>query len=552
MAATGMGLAQQMRQKQVLAPQMRQSLEVLQLQVQDLCALANQELQRNPALEEVSVEKTSVDEEREKFEKEKSGDTEQIDSVEDVEKADNGELLNGEEHDHGEDEERRSDRVEEVGVREEGAEESFDTHDAGGGEGASEHEVVHDQSAESDEAETEKDFGILSKLDDYEYLYQAGGNNEYNPDLEERRQFMFDSIEVNETLQEHLLKQMDLSGLDGVEALVAEQIIGSIADDGYLRTPLADIAQVVPGADVELCERVLSVVQDFDPQGVGARDLRECLLLQIRNSSLEGTLTEKIAQDYLDLVSLNKLGDVAKEAGASREEVEAAIRELARLEPRPGSKFDMTAPAYILPEVEVRKVDGRYKAFVEEANIPHLRISPHYARMLKSESASDETREYLQEKIRSGMNLIKSIEQRQDTIQKVSQKIVDAQQEFFDKGVMALKPLVMAEIAEQADVHETTVSRTVSNKYMRSPQGIHELKFFFTNGVPTDNGVDVSSKHVKALIKGMVDNEDPEKPLADQDIERKLADLGINIARRTIAKYRGALKIPASHIRRVQ
>ncbi len=552
MAGTGMGLAQQMRQKQVLAPQMRQSLEVLQLQVQDLCALANQELQRNPALEEVSVEKTSVDEEREKFEKEKSGDTEQIDSVEDVEKADNGELLNGEEHDHGEDEERRSDRVEEVGVREEGAEESFDTHDAGGGEGASEHEVVHDQSAESDEAETEKDFGILSKLDDYEYLYQAGGNNEYNPDLEERRQFMFDSIEVNETLQEHLLKQMDLSGLDGVEALVAEQIIGSIADDGYLRTPLADIAQVVPGADVELCERVLSVVQDFDPQGVGARDLRECLLLQIRNSSLEGTLTEKIAQDYLDLVSLNKLGDVAKEAGASREEVEAAIRELARLEPRPGSKFDMTAPAYILPEVEVRKVDGRYKAFVEEANIPHLRISPHYARMLKSESASDETREYLQEKIRSGMNLIKSIEQRQDTIQKVSQKIVDAQQEFFDKGVMALKPLVMAEIAEQADVHETTVSRTVSNKYMRSPQGIHELKFFFTNGVPTDNGVDVSSKHVKALIKGMVDNEDPEKPLADQDIERKLADLGINIARRTIAKYRGALKIPASHIRRVQ
>lgn len=552
MAGTGMGLAQQMRQKQVLAPQMRQSLEVLQLQVQDLCALANQELQRNPALEEVSVEKTSVDEEREKFEKEKSGDTEQIDSVEDVEKADNGELLNGEEHDHGEDEERRSDRVEEVGVREEGPEESFDTHDAGGGEGASEHEVVHDQSAESDEAETEKDFGILSKLDDYEYLYQAGGNNEYNPDLEERRQFMFDSIEVNETLQEHLLKQMDLSGLDGVEALVAEQIIGSIADDGYLRTPLADIAQVVPGADVELCERVLSVVQDFDPQGVGARDLRECLLLQIRNSSLEGTLTEKIAQDYLDLVSLNKLGDVAKEAGASREEVEAAIRELARLEPRPGSKFDMTAPAYILPEVEVRKVDGRYKAFVEEANIPHLRISPHYARMLKSESASDETREYLQEKIRSGMNLIKSIEQRQDTIQKVSQKIVDAQQEFFDKGVMALKPLVMAEIAEQADVHETTVSRTVSNKYMRSPQGIHELKFFFTNGVPTDNGVDVSSKHVKALIKGMVDNEDPEKPLADQDIERKLADLGINIARRTIAKYRGALKIPASHIRRVQ
>lgn len=150
------------------------------------------------------------------------------------------------------------------------------------------------------------------------------------------------------------------------------------------------------------------------------------------------------------------------------------------------------------------------------------------------------------------MNLIKSIEQRQETILNVSQKIVDAQQEFFDKGVAALKPLVMAEIAEQVGVHETTVSRTVSNKYMRSPQGIHELKYFFTNGIPTDNGVDVSSKHVKALIKNMVDNEDPEKPLTDQDIERRLADLGINIARRTIAKYRGAMKIAASHIRRAQ
>ncbi len=547
-----MGLAQQMRQKQVLAPQIRQSLEVLQLQVQDLCALANQELQRNPALEEVSVEKTSVDEEREKFEKEDyAGDDGKMNGSEELEENDGEAHSSGEEYVYGE-ELMRVAVAEESGVGPESAAESHDTYEAVPREEAVEHDVAHDEAAGSEETAPESGFEVLAKLDDYNYLYQEGGNNEYNPDLEERRQFLFDSIEVHETLQEHLLKQLDLSGLDGVDALVAEQIIGSISDDGYLRTPLADIAQVVPGASIEICGRVLSVVQDFDPVGVGARDLRECLLLQVRNSPLEGTLAEKIAHDHLDLVALNRIGDVAKETGVSRREVEAAIRDLARLEPRPGSKFDRTAPTYIVPEVEVRKVDGRYKAFVEEATIPHLRISPRYARMLKSEDASDETREYLQEKIRSGMNLIKSIEQRQETILNVSQKIVDAQQEFFDKGVVALKPLVMAEIAEQVGVHETTVSRTVSNKYMRSPQGIHELKYFFTNGIPTDNGVDVSSKHVKALIKNMVDNEDPEKPLADQDIERRLADLGINIARRTIAKYRGAMKIAASHIRRVQ
>lgn len=520
MANVGMTLAQQMRQKQIMAPQMRQSLEVLQLQVQDLCMLAQQELERNPALEEVVVPKTSIDEERERYDSDGAGHDEAV----------HAEYVKGAEEDDGPHEAREEP---DYGR---GTAEPMDAEDGQDG----------------GEPEPIRDFEVLSQIDDYGYLYQDGGNNEYNPDLEERRQFMFDSMTAVETLQEHLLNQLDMAELGEVEVLVAEQIIGSITDDGYLRTPLADIAQVVIGADLEMCERVLAAVQEFDPPGVGARDLRECMLLQIRGTPMQGTLAERVIRDHADLLALNQIGKIAEECGVERGDVEEAIRQLARLEPRPGAKFGDSEPAYIVPEVEVRKVDGVYKAFVQDANIPQLRIAGKYAELANSPETPPETREYIQGKIRSGMNLIKSIEQRQETIRNVAQEIVDMQQEFFDKGVSALKPMVMADIAEKVGVHETTISRTVSNKYMISPQGIHELKYFFTTGIPTESGVDVSSEHVKELIKRMVDAEDPRKPLADQDIERKLAEDGINIARRTIAKYRGLLNIPASHLRRLQ
>lgn len=522
MAGTGMGLTQQMRQKQVLAPQMRQSLEVLQLQLQELCLLAQQELEQNPVLEEDAVLQDSIDAAREQFE-----------------------AVHAPEPDFSDD---GGDMGSAPGVDSE-PEMALEPRDSAGG--AEDVDDVDDPAADADVKELDAfDFGVLAELDDADYLYQDGGNSEYNPDLEEKRQFMFDSIPVGESLQENLLGQLELTELDEVDRLVAEQIVGSIAEDGYLRTPLADIVQVVPGASMEQAERVLRIVQDFNPPGIGARDLRECLLLQIRQGPLKGTLAERIVTEHLGLVETRQFAKIAKACGVSREAVDEAIRSLARLEPRPGAAFDRAAPTYVVPEIEVRKVDGRWQAFVEDRGLPHLHISRRYLDMLHAEGVAPETREYIQGKIRSGLNLIKSIEQRQETIRKVAQKIVDAQQEFFEHGPMALKPLVMASIAAEVGVHETTVSRTVSNKYMRSPQGIHELRFFFTNGIATENGEDVSSERVKLMVKRMVDEEDPARPLADQDIERRLAAEGINIARRTIAKYRGILKIPPSHLRR--
>lgn len=529
MAGTGMGLSQQMRQKQVLAPQMRQSLEVLQLQVQDLCQLAQQELDQNPTLEEASVLENSIDAARDAYE---GVETPAPDLPTDDSDEDGGDGAAASAPEGGR----------EAPPREAPAGEAEP-------EGAGDFEDDPPPDAAAQELDP-LDFGVLAELDDPDYLYQEGGNSEYNPDLEERRQFMFDSIPVGESLQDHLLGQLDLADFDEVDRLVAEQIVGSVADDGYLRTPLADIVQVVPGATMEQAERVLAVVQTFDPLGVASRDLRECLLLQIRKGPLKGTLAERIVDGHLALVETRQLGKIAKACGASREEVEAAIRLLARLEPRPGAAFDRAAPTYVVPEVDVRKVEGRWVAFVEDRDLPRLRISRRYLDMLHAEGVSAETRDYVQAKIRSGMNLIKSIEQRQETIRKVAQKIVDAQQAFFDEGPMALRPLVMAEIAAEVGVHETTVSRTVSNKYMRSPQGVHELRFFFTNAIATENGESVSSERVKLMVKQMVEEEDPARPLADLDIERRLAAEGINIARRTVAKYRGVLKIPPSHLRR--
>lgn len=539
MPGHAMTLTQQMRQKQVLAPQMRQSLEVLQLQVQDLCMLARQELEQNPVLEALEGPEVSIDAEREAFE----ADPNQADPD-----FDEGEIP-------GDGEVSAADDPEREAAPSALADDGWDPEterpavvpDVDDDPGESWREPDERDGAD---ATLMEDFRVLAAIDDADYLYQEGGNSEYNPDLEEKRQFVFDSIAVHASLQEHLLDQLELSELEDEDLPIAEQIIGSISEDGYLRTPLADVAQIVPDVTVADCERILAVIQDFTPPGVGARSLGECLLIQIRQGALAGTLAETIVRDHLDLLETRQLARIAKLCDVSLEAVGAVVASLARLEPRPGSAFDKAQPAYIVPEIDVRKVDGRYQVFLEEANIPRLRISQKYSTWLMDEQTTPDTREYIQGKIRSGLNLIKSIEQRQETIRKVAQQIVDAQQAFFDEGIPALRPLVMAEIAEAVGIHETTVSRTVSNKYLRSPQGIHELRFFFTNGISMDDGSTVSSEHVRQLIKSMVVAEDPGNPLADQDIGKRLADQGVSIARRTIAKYRGQLKIPPSHERR--
>jgi RNA polymerase sigma-54 factor len=492
-------MSQQMRQQMVLAPQLRQSLEMLQLPVLELRAMIQQEMERNPLLDDLRTNDVSIEAEREA--------------------------------------QTSEDRRAEPEFGEHGP----DQPDYGpeGGEDRNE------------EMDFDREFEALTQLDDEwrDYFYQDGGSQEYTEDAEEKRQFMLDCIVQTESLQEHLLTQLELTELDASDRQIAELVIGSLDDAGYLRTPLADIAQS-SSTDIARVEVALAAVQDMTPSGIGARDLRECLLIQLRHLQREDSLATRLVRSHLELVAAHRLAQTAAACNAPLEDVKAAIDELSRLDPKPGLSFASEQSTYVVPEMEVRLVDGRYLVFVDDTQLPHVRISRHYRRLLEDPATTAETKSYIRERIRAGMFLIKSIYQRQRTIQRIATEIVDAQQAFFAEGVSALRPLTMADIAVKVGVHETTVSRTVSGKYMRTPRGVIELRFFFTHGVKTADGGSISNKTVQDKINQMVAAEDTAHPYSDQELQAKLKAAGIDVARRTVAKYRIQLKIPPSHQRR--
>jgi RNA polymerase sigma-54 factor len=352
------------------------------------------------------------------------------------------------------------------------------------------------------------------------------------------------------TLQEHLQWQLQLSTFPDAERAVASWILGNLDDDGYLRATLEEIARQA-GVDEELAAATLKRVQALDPPGVAARDLRECLLLQLDALRLEDPLVRRIVDQHLPQLEKRDLRGIARDLGATIEEVAVAADVVAQLEPRPGRPFGGDEPIYIVPDIYVHKIGDDYHIVMNEDGLPKLRINRLYRDVLaKSREVGKETRDYVQDRVRSAMWLIKSIHQRQRTIYRVMESIVRHQREFFDRGIAHLRPLNLRDVADDIGMHESTVSRVTTNKYAHTPQGIFELKYFFNSSINRVDGDAIASESVKEKIRQLISRENPRDPLSDQKLAEVLKAANIDIARRTVTKYREAMNILSSTKRR--
>ena len=382
-----------------------------------------------------------------------------------------------------------------------------------------------------------------------EYYAQRATSEPWTADAQARRQHFFDSQTKAPTLQQHLLDQMSGSEMSSQERGIALVIIGNIDDQGYLRATTAEVAAQA-GCLEENVERVLEIVQGFDPAGVAARNLSECLFIQLRRSGRQYSLESRIVQHYLEELSRRKLPEIARLCHVSLSDVQNAAESIARLEPRPGRPFSAEDEQSILPDVIVERDGDDYTVSLNDDEIPSLRIGDRYKDMLSQAAGDREVRDYLREKIRGGRFFIRCVQQRQHTLLNIAREIVSRQRDFFDLGPAHLRPMTMSKVAQAVGVHETTVSRAVSGKYLASPRGLFELKYFFTSGYTTDNGESVSNESVRQAIAEIVRNEDTRRPLSDQDIVTMLSERGLPIARRTVAKYREQIGILPSHLRK--
>lgn len=466
MAGPGIHQFQNLTMQQVLAPQLQQSLQILQAPTLELRNIVQQELQTNPVLEE---------------------------------------------------------------------------------EGG----PVENEERSKDDSEFQEEFDRLAKLDDEwrDYMTQNVSYSARNLEDEERRQFFFDSIASQETLQLHLWEQLNTADVSEQQRAAAELVIGNIDDSGFLQTPIEEISANT-GHSLEELQDMLNLIQTFHPVGVGARDLKECLQIQLRRLGKEGSLEYQIVDEHLADLGRRRLPEVARRLGVTVEQVQRAANFISTLDPKPGQIFTPDPNSYVLPDVSVDKVGEEYAISLNGDQVPHLRISKTYKDLMTQGANGTEVRDYIREKIRSGKFLIKSIHQRQQTILNIANEIVKRQQEFLENGSAFLKPMTMAQIAETVGVHETTVSRAISGKYMATPQGVFEMKYFFTPGYQTAGGAALSNTSVKEAISELVRNEGTRNPLSDKEIVEILSDRGIPIARRTVAKYRAELNILPSNLRR--
>lgn len=497
-----MQMGQKLAQVQVMSPQMQQSLAFLQAPMLDLQAMVNKELQENPVLEEVAPD--------DRLNNDSEPQPELVGAPEDNEAA------------------------------EPPADTKVDPTEESSGE-----------PVDDFQAELEKLAELSEEWRDHFNEGQINNLPRATADDEERRQFMFESLTTGQSLQGHLLEQAHLSDLDEKEMDVAEVIVGNIDENGFLQSTLAELVTAA-GTDSDTVEEVLSVIRSFDPAGVGAEDLRECLLLQLERKGRIDSPEYRVVDQHMDALGRRRFPEIAKALGVEIDEVQDIAALIAQLDPRPGSAFQETADQYVVPEVFVAFKDDQWDVTSNREEVPQLRISNAYKDLMTQARDSKDVREYIRSKIRDGNFLIKSIHQRQDTILKIAQEIVERQADFFEKGVSHLKPMTMSEIAEKVEVHETTVSRAVSGKYMKTPQGLFEMRYFFTGAIQTaDGGEGMSNTSVKQMLAELVENEDKAKPLSDEAIVKLMGEKNVKIARRTVAKYRGELGILPSSMRRV-
>lgn len=352
------------------------------------------------------------------------------------------------------------------------------------------------------------------------------------------------------SLADYLLWQLALSAPDDATKEIGTYLIGNIDEEGYLTLPLEEVSSRFNLSE-EQVEDVLRLIQTLDPTGVGSRNLKECLLLQIRQGELNGTLVDRVVEKHLENIDERYFPRIARDLGVTVEEIVQTVQLIRELDPKPGLKHSLESPGYIIPDVIVLKIGDDYQIFLNEEGVPRLRVNAYYYNMLRrQDSLQVEAKKFVEDKLRSAVWLMKSIEQRRQTLYKVANSIVRFQGEFLDKGTRLLKPLILKDVAEDIGMHESTVSRVTTNKYMHTPQGIFELKYFFHSGLDSLEGETMSSVMVKDMIKKLVEKEDPREPLTDQQIVDELYRKNIQIARRTVTKYRKEMKIAQSSRRR--
>lgn len=482
-----------LQQKLILTPSLQQAIKLLPMSTLELADMLQQEITENPLLEE----------ERERSEAESSE------------------------------------------ASSEGSEETSTS------EAASEAQTVEEAPKPEPEPEPKSD-DSLNEID-YEAFFSDYLDDGYRPrtnyevpDLPP----IENTLAATASLSDHLDWQVRMTSMDDKSREIGEAIIGNIDEHGYLQASMEELCDMGQYSQDEV-SRALTIVQGFDPVGVGARDLKECLLLQIANLELGDTPLEAMVSDHLDHLQHHRFNEIAKAMKLPLDDVIHHCEIIRRLDPQPGSKFVNEKSHYVTPDVYVVKVDGKYEIVLNEDRLPQLRISSVYRRMLENKSEENQvTREYVKDKLRSALWLIKSVDQRQKTIYKVANSIVLQQQEFLEHGVEHLRPLVLRDVAIDIGMHESTVSRVVANKYIHTPQGVCAMKYFFHSGIASIGGDHVSSVTIKRRIKKIVEAENPKKPLSDSKIVKILEDEGLVLARRTIAKYREDLRIPPSNQRK--
>ena len=497
-----------LRQQLVMTPQLQQAIKILQLSLPELEAIVQTELEQNPMLEPLDQSPAEA-----------AGESEPDREVAESD----GEPL----------------PPEPDGIATSDADDNWET-------GAREEKVAPAVEVEARDAAIEiKELNNLEKLDWREYLETYSNNWQESapsdPD-DDHRSALENTPIRRSSLEDHMIWQLRMSSLPQTDQQIGATIIYNLDNDGYLETPVEELAAQLEVEPAEV-ERVLMRVQRFDPPGVAARDLRECLLAQLQNLGMEESLAARMVKNHLDLLEKHRYAEIAKILGVTIETVGQAAKVISELEPKPGRDYGGEEPTYVVPDVYIHKIGEEYVVTLNRDAVPRLRLAGYYQRVLNDVDVAAETREYLQERLRSARWLVKSIYQRQQTIFKVATSIVKFQRAFFDHGISLLRPLVLKDVAEDIGMHESTISRATANKYAHTPQGIFELKFFFTSGVKGASGEDVSAETVKEHIRALVGGETRNNPLSDQAIAEMLKARQINIARRTVAKYRQAMGI---------
>ncbi len=403
-----------------------------------------------------------------------------------------------------------------------------------------------EEETSSEENVKERDSEIMDLFKEYfneDYSFQDFYEAKELPPLE-------NIASQSPSLWDHLNWQANLTFFDKKEREIAKNIIGNINQDGYLEISVEELAKACHTSKKKV-ERVRKIIKNFDPVGVGSLNLKECLLTQLKHYGIKNNIVKKIINNYLHLLEKINYEQLAKDLGLSLSELKNHLDIIKRLNPKPGAKFEKESLDYITPDVFIEKDEKGYKVFINNEGIPKLRINPFYKKLLlNSEKINPSLSKYLEEKLKSALWFLRSLNHRNLTLYKVVKYVIEKQKDFLEKGIDWIKPLTLAEVAEAVDVHESTVSRIVSNKYILTPQGLLPLKFFFQKGITDLKGEEISSEIIKEKIQSLIEKEDPNNPLTDTDIVRILEKHGIKLARRTVTKYRQQLKIPPSYIRK--